>query len=106
MTSRIVPTADTAPANQVSFLTGWRRKSQAISAARKPLREGKKAVPVALVYLRAIALVNSAKHSQLPSRTPRLITAPLISFHEKIMMQRAAGTSMIISKKEKKIAAI
>src|SRR5436305_15176129 len=85
--SRIVPRPDNSPANQVSFLTGCCRNNHAIRAARKPFKDGKKAVLVALLYLSAMEIVNNAKHRQLPSRTPRFTTALLISFHDKRMMQ-------------------
>src|SRR5947209_3728329 len=105
-TSRIVPTTDSTPASQVSFFTGWRRKIHAMNAAKNPLREGKKAVLVAVVNLSAIAMVISARNSQLPRNIPRLTTALLISFQEERMTQSATGTSEVISKNEKIMGSI
>ena len=77
---------------------GCCRKSHAMNAARKPFRAGKKAVLVALVYLSAMAIVKSARHRELPSTIPRLITCRVMLGQESTMIQSASGTRAIISK--------
>src|SRR5947207_3372715 len=104
--SNTVPSTEIVPANQVTFPLGWRKKSQAITAASRPFNEGKKAVLVAVVYFNAIAMVNRARHSKLPSITPRLITALLMSFRVIIRIQIPTGKSVTISQNEKIIGSM
>src|SRR6266702_13729 len=100
------PMRDNRPANQVAFLIGWRKKSHAKIAARNPFNAGKKATLVAVVYFKAIAMVNNARQSELPIKIPRLTTSLVINLHEQIMIIMATGASVIISKYVKMIGSI
>src|ERR1700680_774470 len=93
------PQTESRPASQVDLAMGWRRKSHAQVAARKPFIEGKKAVLVALLYLSATESMKSPRHRQLPSRTPLLTTSLEISCHDTTSRQRANGTRDVITKK-------
>ena len=97
---------DKRPANQVAFLIGWRKKSHAKIAARNPFNAGKKATLVAVVYFKAIAMVNNARQSELPIKIPRLTTSLVINLQEQIMIIMATGASVIISKYVKMIGSI
>src|SRR6266567_8010848 len=96
--SSSAPPKESTPANQVAFAIGWRRKSHAQIAARKPFTAGKKAVLVALLYLSETESMKSPRHRQLPSSAPLLTTSLEISCHDSTSKQRANGTSDVITK--------
>jgi len=100
------PITETRPANQVTFPIGCLKVSQAINAARRPFNEGKKAVLVAVVYLSAMAIVNRARQSQLPSNTPRFRTVLVRFLRETMRIHIPAGKSVTISQKEKTIGSM
>src|SRR5690242_11149095 len=91
------------PANQVAFVSGWRRKSQVKRAASRPLSAGKKAVPVAVLYLSATASVKSPRQRQLPRIKPLFTTSRVTRRQEQAIIITPGGTSVIIVKKVKTI---
>src|SRR6266566_1303154 len=104
--SNPVPITEMRPAIHVTLPMGWRNMNHAIKAARRPFNEGKKAVLVAVVYFSAIAIVNRARQSQLPSNTPRFTTVLVRFLRETMRMHIPAGKSVTISQKEKTIGSM
>src|SRR5436305_13039724 len=101
-----LPMIERNPAHQVALVMGWRRKTLAKRAARKPFSAGKKAVPVAVLRSSAMAMVKRARHRELPSNTPRLSKDGVILAQVKARIQRPTGARVVISRKVNKIGSM